>query len=114
MSDLTPEQVIREALCDGEGPECGQMRGCLGCGDKATAVLAALRAAGYSITRGGWECVDIWGDEEVGPIAVHVIPTYEDHDATPDCWCVPREDDGVWTHRDKLERVGPADPEGAR
>ena len=31
---------------------------------------------------------------------IHVIPINDlrDHDDSPACWCVPRDDDGVWIH----------------
>lgn len=55
-----------------------------------------------------WATFDVWGDDEAnGPEEVHVIPTYEEHDVSADCWCGPREDDGVFVHRDKLDRDPP-------
>jgi hypothetical protein len=58
-----------------------------------------------------WATFDVWGDDEAnGPEQVHVIPTYEEHDVSGDCWCRPREDDGVFVHRDKLDRDPPAPP----
>lgn len=57
-----------------------------------------------------WATFDVWGDDEAnGPEQVHVIPTYEDHDVS-DCWCEPRGDEGVFVHRDALDRDPPARP----
>lgn len=61
-----------------------------------------------------WGTFDVWhgGDEADGPSEVHVVPLYEGgHENAGDCWCEPREDDGVFVHRDKLDRDGPLDPE---
>lgn len=59
-----------------------------------------------------WATFDVWGDDEAnGPEQVHVIPTYEEHDVSVDCWCGPRGDEGVFVHRDKLDRDP---PEGRR
>ena len=55
-----------------------------------------------------WATFDVWGDDEAnGPEQVHVIPTYEEHDVSVDCWCGPRGDEGVFVHRDKLDRDPP-------
>ena len=55
-----------------------------------------------------WATFDVWGDDEAnGPEQVHVIPAYEEHDVSVDCWCGPRGDEGVFVHRDKLDRDPP-------
>lgn len=56
-----------------------------------------------------WATFDVWGEDDAnGPEQVHVIPTYEEHDVSAECWCEPREDDGVFVHRDALDRDPPA------
>lgn len=67
---------------------------------------------------GGWAAVEWWRDADADqdhdpPDEVHVVPTYENHDPRPTCSCLPRFDDGIWIHRDELDRTGPADPEAA-
>ena len=60
----------------------------------------------------GWQLHEVFDDDGLDVVAVHVVPTWETHRIEPSCWCEPREDDGVFIHRDELERSGPDDPEG--
>ena len=63
----------------------------------------------------GWRLHEVWDDDGIDVVAVHVTPTWEDHNVSELCWCSPREtDEGVFMHRDELERSGPADPEASR
>lgn len=64
----------------------------------------------------GWR-VNAKDNQKKLPDGIHVMPDWEDHDMSPDCWCGPVSDDDpgcpIYTHRDELKRSGPTDPDDA-